>query len=91
MNKHTLGPWHFEPVGTVTADIYADSSLANGFRIAQGVRLNNAQLIAAAPDLAEALQHQIMRASVEFTAADIARSKNRMQEIARDALAKAGV
>jgi hypothetical protein len=103
--KHTPGPWSYdgEDIDSEAAHLVAEEMglSHDGYEIFSidaegdvympiGTALNeeDARLIAAAPDMAEALQRIASDASV----GDDAQNKNdRPSEIARTALAKAGV
>jgi hypothetical protein len=91
--KHTPGPWEFGTPGDGgRVNVYADSTMSLRIcRVDSGQDIGidaaaNAKLIAAAPDLAEAL-----RAILEFDSMDYSMHIRGMQKIARAALAKAGL
>jgi hypothetical protein len=58
MNKHTPGPWHYKPhgVGSNYMSIFCSSDKGEGDNLRGYCGEPNAMLIAAAPDLLEALQ-----------------------------------
>jgi hypothetical protein len=52
--KATPGPWEYDDSGC-DGDVYSGTPFVDCLRIAQGVRLNDKPLIAAAPELYDAL------------------------------------
>ena len=81
MSKHTPGPWIADGAQIFTSD--TNVAQANGYRIDRETVAANARLIAAAPELLEALQKIAGNTYDEWTnGADAAR-------IARAAIAKA--
>lgn len=90
--KHTPGPWHLSTDGFTT--MITD---ANGDEVYIGANEANARLIAAAPELLEALQdianhHEHQRdlwSSEECADADQARYHEEQRDVAIAAIAKA--
>jgi len=97
MVKHTPGPWHYLDIGEVVPsddDGFPHAELRICFMATPGVdpaasdRISaNANLIAASPDLYDALE-AILKVRVEGWE-NIWAGANRCQDIARAALAKA--
>lgn len=56
MSKHTAGPWEYRSTEGSEHEL-CTVYIKNGKAIARHVRLENAPLIAAAPDLLEACKH----------------------------------
>lgn len=90
MNKHTPGPWVKVNCSLLGSDkqevIAANLGLGLGADSGDGVRLANARLIAAAPDLLEALRDLISAEGLPEGYAD----RKALIEAARAAIAKAG-
>lgn len=94
MSKHTPRPWRFDPDNQ---NIYANGMVAQTFgHVHNGEKLANARLIAAAPDLLEALKdilyalsNPICAHKVTGSAVDLDSIRESIQEIAEDAIAKA--
>lgn len=84
MSKHTPGPWSFDGAINVAYAGYFSVGFpdGSGFCVPYDIGEANARLIAAAPDLLEALQ-----VLANVTAAD--NSPKRIREIALAAIAKA--
>lgn len=94
MSKHSPGPWVVNGVDDLGAYVYIDSDCHVVVRCPDpGVEDANARLIAAAPDLLEALRNVVAGAEV-VAALPTCRERevlNGLAAIARAALAKAGV
>lgn len=86
MSKHTPGPWTAEQIvsSRPLLTIYSGDTM-----IADDVAPQNASLIAAAPDLRDALQ--ALLAEVDAMTARVGWAGNGGRDKARTALAKAGV
>ena len=75
--SHTPGPWKIMPLGTV---IYAPSKVGPNVTICTGTTPANARLIAAAPELLEALK--------ELTSQKLITSRKEAMDKALKAIAK---
>ncbi len=94
--KHTLGPWRVAPPGVYTSGVNVDA-FAGGYvaLIGGGISdpvMADARLIAAAPDLLEALE-EFVKSFNEFEITNASSSDldhiGRLHVIARAAIAKA--
>ena len=86
MSKHTPGPWRFEPhsVDSNYMLIYCSNTPGEGDNVRGYCGAANARLIAAAPDLLEALRQMCDRWEPDCDGAD-----RRMWKAAHAAIAKA--
>ena len=85
MSQHTEGPWIADGAQIFTSD--TNVAQANGYRIDRETVAANARLIAAAPELLEALEQMV---SVFLdTEGRHGESKNDAMDAARAAIAKA--
>lgn len=97
MSKHTPGPWHHTTMLHGVQGIYGPDRYmvadAGNTRRSVAEQVANARLIAAAPELLEALQECITEdGAVAFASEDFYKAKQRLMainNIARAAIAKA--
>jgi len=92
MSEHTLGPWHVWHETHVMGDdrlVAACGGYSNNVKPAYDENAANARLIAAAPDMLEALKYITEQMPDHGSEADAARAAWRMLAIARDTIRKA--